>query len=441
MQPVTIEARPAVAIDGGRSITAAASGSASFAALLLETGPGSRAPATLARAGGKGEVAAPKGEPQPSVAKARPKSEPTTRSEDQSLETGTSEAPAGEAGQDGEPVVAAVLPPAPQSEAAQATTVAGDSAIPAPAAATAEAAEMALAGDAAGIEGELQANASGQAAAVQPAEDAIDPAGFEDVLAGAQSASGEQKARPTTPDPKPRAALAAHAGQPQGPADGAQTATAAAQTSQPQTQAAVEAAAQSHSSDASASAAPGAATGADTTSITWTRSDGSGATAGLSPTASAPAQSTDPAAAAPRAPLPPPMVHNQLAVHIQRAVSQGTDRITIHLSPAELGRIDVRLEMVEHGRVSASVVVDRQETLELLQRDARGLERALQDAGLKADSSGLSFTLRDDGRREAGARQPFEHSGRVMRESHAQAVEPAVAAHTAAGTGAIDIRV
>lgn len=47
------------------------------------------------------------------------------------------------------------------------------------------------------------------------------------------------------------------------------------------------------------------------------------------------------------------------------------------------------------------VTVERPETLELLQRDARGLERALQDAGLRTDSGSLNFNLRGDGQQSA----------------------------------------
>jgi flagellar hook-length control protein FliK len=43
------------------------------------------------------------------------------------------------------------------------------------------------------------------------------------------------------------------------------------------------------------------------------------------------------------------------------------------------------------------VVVDRPATLDLLQRDARNLERILQDAGLQTDSGSLSFSLRNSG--------------------------------------------
>lgn len=88
----------------------------------------------------------------------------------------------------------------------------------------------------------------------------------------------------------------------------------------------------------------------------------------------------------------------QVAVHVAQAAADGNDRISIRLSPAELGRIDVRLDFGPDGRVQAVFAADRPQTVELLQRDARDLERALQDAGLRADSGSLSFNLRGDGR-------------------------------------------
>ncbi|MGH6893748.1 MAG: flagellar hook-length control protein FliK [Dongiaceae bacterium] len=83
----------------------------------------------------------------------------------------------------------------------------------------------------------------------------------------------------------------------------------------------------------------------------------------------------------------------QVAVHIQRALRQGTGKFSIQLSPAELGRIQVKLEIDEEKRVTAAVTVERPSTLELLQRDVKGLERALHDAGLKMDGGDLSFSL------------------------------------------------
>ena len=87
----------------------------------------------------------------------------------------------------------------------------------------------------------------------------------------------------------------------------------------------------------------------------------------------------------------------QVAVQIARAAQDGVNQIQVRLNPAELGRVDVKMDVGHDGRVIAVVTADRQETLDLLQRDQRGLERALQDAGLQTGSGGLSFSLRHDG--------------------------------------------
>src|SRR5262249_50020535 len=73
----------------------------------------------------------------------------------------------------------------------------------------------------------------------------------------------------------------------------------------------------------------------------------------------------------------------------------GKNRFEIRLDPPELGRIEVRLDVDHDGNVTSRLTVDRAETLELLRRDASGLERALQDAGLKTSDNGLQFALRD----------------------------------------------
>ena len=44
---------------------------------------------------------------------------------------------------------------------------------------------------------------------------------------------------------------------------------------------------------------------------------------------------------------------------------------------------------------TSRLTVDRADTYDLLRRDAAGLERALQDAGLKTADNGLQFSLRD----------------------------------------------
>jgi len=92
-------------------------------------------------------------------------------------------------------------------------------------------------------------------------------------------------------------------------------------------------------------------------------------------------------------------------VEIGARVLAGNKRFDIRLDPAELGRIDVSLEISDKGDVSAKLTVDRVETLQLLQRDARTLERAFEQAGLKPSEGGIDLSLRDPGGQQAGGRQ------------------------------------
>jgi flagellar hook-length control protein FliK len=102
--------------------------------------------------------------------------------------------------------------------------------------------------------------------------------------------------------------------------------------------------------------------------------------------ATAAAQQTAPAAAVPL---------SGVAVEIASRAASGNNQFDIRLDPPELGRIEVRLNVDHNGNVSARMIVDRADTLSLLQRDASGLQNALQDAGLKTSDNGLQFSLRD----------------------------------------------
>lgn len=93
---------------------------------------------------------------------------------------------------------------------------------------------------------------------------------------------------------------------------------------------------------------------------------------------------------------------DQLAVEIATRASKGERRFDIRLDPPELGRIDVRLEIDSKGNTTTKLIVERSETLEMLQRDARGLEKALQNAGLKTDAGGLQFSLQQDTQTQQG---------------------------------------
>ncbi len=86
----------------------------------------------------------------------------------------------------------------------------------------------------------------------------------------------------------------------------------------------------------------------------------------------------------------------QLAFEIVRQVTDGNTRFQIRLDPAELGKIDVRLDIDRSGQVTARLTVEKAETLDLMQRDQRGLERALQQAGLDGQKTNLEFSLKQN---------------------------------------------
>jgi flagellar hook-length control protein FliK len=99
----------------------------------------------------------------------------------------------------------------------------------------------------------------------------------------------------------------------------------------------------------------------------------------------------------------PAQVFEQIKVKITRATKAGLDEVTINLRPDELGRVDIKLQVTPEGKVHATVTADNQQTLNLLKNDALGLERTLNEAGLRADANNLEFNLRGDGNASSGS--------------------------------------
>lgn len=86
-----------------------------------------------------------------------------------------------------------------------------------------------------------------------------------------------------------------------------------------------------------------------------------------------------------------------LAAEVARFAGKGQTRFQIRMDPAELGRVDVDLKISRDGTVKAHLSVERRETLDMFMRDQRGLERALDAAGLKLESGDLQLSLKDQG--------------------------------------------
>lgn len=104
----------------------------------------------------------------------------------------------------------------------------------------------------------------------------------------------------------------------------------------------------------------------------------------------------------------PPAVE-QVALHLHRQAKEGTNEMTLQLRPVELGRIEIKLSFGADNAVQGTVVADSPATLDMLQKDQSSLQRALQEAGLRADSGCLQFSLRGDGQQQPG--NPMAFSG------------------------------
>ncbi|SOR27966.1 putative flagellar hook length determination protein [Methylorubrum extorquens] len=118
------------------------------------------------------------------------------------------------------------------------------------------------------------------------------------------------------------------------------------------------------------------------------------------------AQAADAAAAAPQ-PATPPIPLGAVPMTIGLRSLSGMNRFAIRLDPVELGRIDVSLDLDKAGgKARAHLVVDRPETLALLQRDAGSLQQALAqagfDVGAEAGGGGIDLSLRGETGSQSG---------------------------------------
>lgn len=160
--------------------------------------------------------------------------------------------------------------------------------------------------------------------------------------------------------------------------------------------------------------------------------------------------SSQPQQARPVLPQQQPIVE-QIKVDITKAVSEGTDRISIQLKPEALGRIEVKLDVGQNGQVHATVTAENPQTLEMLKQDARGLEKALSDAGLNTDAGSLSFNLRGDGAdqqafaRENGGNGRGNGGGGAERQTadieDARLTAQLTATQLASARGGVDVRI
>jgi flagellar hook-length control protein FliK len=84
----------------------------------------------------------------------------------------------------------------------------------------------------------------------------------------------------------------------------------------------------------------------------------------------------------------------QLAPRIAQAMFARHQMVSVQLHPLELGSVQIRIVVDPNRKVRAVLRAEHPETLDLLQRHAVGLERALTTTGLGlAESDALTFDL------------------------------------------------
>lgn len=139
-----------------------------------------------------------------------------------------------------------------------------------------------------------------------------------------------------------------------------------------------------------------------------------------------------------------PSAADQIKMQIEKGLQAGSTTIKVQLTPDSLGRVDVKLD-IQNGSVKATITADRPETVALLKSDQAGMVQALQDAGLNADSSSLSFYLRGDQQRQfaQGGRQGRNQSNNANAgdDPLLAGVTATSAASSATGAGNLDISV
>src|SRR5690606_9334428 len=98
-------------------------------------------------------------------------------------------------------------------------------------------------------------------------------------------------------------------------------------------------------------------------------------------------------AAAPEPVRGAPQTIASLAANIVKKLEGRSTRFDVELDPAGLGKVDVRVEIGAHGKLSASMTCETPQAAAELRGRSAELQRALEQAGFNVASGGLSFDV------------------------------------------------
>jgi hypothetical protein len=136
---------------------------------------------------------------------------------------------------------------------------------------------------------------------------------------------------------------------------------------------------------------------------------------------------------------------DQVSVAIHAAAVDKASSVTIALNPAELGKVEVKLDFAKDGSVQANIIAERPDTLQILRNDHQALHQALNNAGLSTDSSSLNFSLGSDRQnQQANQGNNAPYASRTIFTAETAAETPTASSTTqsaAAADGRVDMLV
>jgi hypothetical protein len=97
----------------------------------------------------------------------------------------------------------------------------------------------------------------------------------------------------------------------------------------------------------------------------------------------------------------------QIKFGVSSVVGKEDNTISIQLHPKELGSVDVHMQIAEDGKTKITIMAEKTDTLNLLQKESTSLKGMLQDA-LQTSGSQLSFSFHD--KNDEGWKQMINNS-------------------------------
>ena len=130
-------------------------------------------------------------------------------------------------------------------------------------------------------------------------------------------------------------------------------------------------------------------------------------------------------------------VAEQIKVNITQSAIKGVDKIEIQLKPAELGHLEIKMQISKDGRLQAHIVASDANTMELLQKDLSTLKQAFDNAGFQTEDGSFSFSYRGDEQNNNERERLRTFIGEVI----TQDVAEETAANDYIGVDGVNIRV